>query len=72
MQDATLIEDEAAELTGRNRRWTAEPLVHNAKNAVTAEICRVSADGLSAALKVIAPPAGTAASPWEASVEPSH
>jgi hypothetical protein len=59
-------------LLGHTPRWSAEPLVHNPKNGVTAGIWRVSADGFAALLKVIAPPGRAAPSHWAASDDPSH
>jgi hypothetical protein len=71
VDETAFIDEELAELTGRTTPWTVEPLVHNPKNAVTAGISRVSADGWSAVLKVLSPGRATD-SHWAASDDPSH
>jgi Phosphotransferase enzyme family len=66
------IEQELIELGRGGSRWVAEPLLHNPANAVTASICRISADVFSAVLKTLAPPHETAQEHWAASDDPSH
>ncbi len=52
--------------------WSAEPLTHNIRNAVTAGIWRVRAGSSSFILKVVSPGGTAASEEWSPSEDPSH
>jgi hypothetical protein len=72
-RNAALAGEELAELLDHApARWSAEALIHNSYNAVTAGVWRVRAGPASFVLKVLSPDGTAASGEWSPSGDPTH
>jgi hypothetical protein len=63
---------EISRVFGTSAGWSAECLIHNPRNAVTAGVWRVTVDNQTAILKILTRSNNAGAGAWSASDEPSH
>lgn len=70
--EARFVAELAGILGHEPAEWSAEPLTHNVRNAVTAGVWRVRVGSSSFVLKVVSPRGTSASGEWSPSEDPSH